>query len=89
MCNKIEYININEKSINELMESKNYRKLIASGNILLSANYDLHTIQNIRFINEFSMLNSFDNITLRNLIFDRNVKFSACFSGKILFLKKM
>ena len=79
MCNKIEYVNVNEKSIYELTKSENYRKLIASGNIALSVNHDLHTIQNIRFINEFSIGGFLDNITLKNLIFDRNVIFTAYF----------
>lgn len=85
MCNKTEYINVSEKSIYELTKSENYRKLIASGNIALSVNHDLHTIQNIRFINEFSIGSFLDNITLKNLIFDRNVIFTARFAGITLF----
>ena len=85
MCNKIEYLNVNEKSIYELMNSENYMEFIKSGNILLSANRDLHTIQNIRFINEFHIEGLREDITLRNLIFDRNVIFTARFAGITLF----
>lgn len=85
MCNKIEYINVSEKSIYELMNSEHYKELIASGNVLLSDNYDSHIIQNIKFINEFSIGGFFDNITLKNLIFDSNANFTAYFKGIILF----
>ena len=82
MCNKTEYVNVSEKSVYELMNSEHYKELIASGNILLSVNHDLHTIQNIKFINEFSIGGFFDSITLKNLIFDSNVNFKSifCFS---------
>ncbi|WP_432632228.1 hypothetical protein [Brachyspira sp.] len=85
MCNRTEYINVNEESIGELIESEHYRELIASGNILSFANNDLHTIQNIRFINEFHVEGFYEDITLRNLIFDMNVEFTAHFRGIILF----
>ncbi len=85
MCSKTEYVNVNEESIYELTNSEHYRKLIAFGNILLSANHNLNIIQNIRFINKFSIGGFFDNITLRNLIFDSNVSFTAHFKGIILF----
>ena len=77
MCSKTEYVN--EESVYELTNSEHYRELIASGNISLSANHDLHIIRNIRFINKFSIGDFFDNIILRNLIFDSNVSFTAHF----------
>ncbi len=45
MCSKTEYVNVNEESIYELTNSEHYRKLIAFGNILLSANHNLNIIQ--------------------------------------------
>ena len=83
MCNRTEYINVNEKSIGELIKSEHYRELIASGNISMSAN--LHTIQNIRFINEFHVEGFYEDITLINLIFDKDVEFTAHFKGITLF----
>lgn len=83
MCSKTEYVN--EESVYELTNSEHYRELIASGNISLSANHDLHIIRNIRFINKFSIGDFFDNIILRNLIFDSNVSFTAHFKWIILF----
>lgn len=85
MCDGTEYINVNEKSIGELIKSEHYRELIASGNISMSANYNLYTVQNIRFINEFHIEGFYEDITLRNLIFYRNVKLEGHFKGIILF----